>query len=160
MGALVCNFHRRPCETYGLCPRLSERLSGWFSHCLCRSSSSRRQRYTRCMASRPQLPPATWGGTLPRRCTTRERTGSCGESRQREEDCKRLLKELHVKPGQVACRSVAGNLLQMLKLARLAGKTVGISRQRTEAHRPVRRTSWAIPDVSLAGRLPADIRCQ
>ena len=45
------------------------------------------------------------------------------ESRQREEDCKRLLKELHVKPGQVICDMGCGNGFYTLKLARLTGKT-------------------------------------
>ncbi len=45
------------------------------------------------------------------------------ESRQREEDCKRLLKELHVKPGQIVCDMGCGNGFYTLKLARLTGKT-------------------------------------
>ena len=45
------------------------------------------------------------------------------ESRQREEDCKRLLKELHVLPGQVICDMGCGNGFYALKLARLTGKT-------------------------------------
>ena len=80
------------------------------------------------------------------------------ESRQREEDCKRLLKELHVKPGQIVCDMGCGNGFYTLKLARLTGKTGRNLRQRTEAHRPVRRTSLATPDVFLAGRCPEDIR--
>lgn len=44
------------------------------------------------------------------------------ESRQREEDCKRLLKELHVKPGQVICDMGCGNGFYTLKLAQLTGK--------------------------------------
>lgn len=43
------------------------------------------------------------------------------DSRQREEDCKRLLEELHVKPGQVICDMGCGNGFYTLKLARLAG---------------------------------------
>jgi ubiquinone/menaquinone biosynthesis C-methylase UbiE len=44
------------------------------------------------------------------------------ESRQREEDCKRLLKELRVKPGQVICDMGCGNGFYTLKLAQLTGK--------------------------------------
>jgi SAM-dependent methyltransferase len=44
------------------------------------------------------------------------------ESRQREEDCKRLLKELHVKPSQVICDMGCGNGFYTLKLAQLTGK--------------------------------------
>jgi len=45
------------------------------------------------------------------------------ESRQREEDCKRLIKELRVKPGQVICDMGCGNGFYTLKLAQLTGKT-------------------------------------
>ena len=45
------------------------------------------------------------------------------ESRQREEDCKRLLKELHVKPGQIICDMGCGNGFYTLKLAQLTGTT-------------------------------------
>ena len=45
------------------------------------------------------------------------------ESRQREEDCKRLLKELQVKPGQIICDMGCGNGFYTLKLAQLTGKT-------------------------------------
>jgi ubiquinone/menaquinone biosynthesis C-methylase UbiE len=44
------------------------------------------------------------------------------ESRQREEDCRRLLKELHVRPGQVICDMGCGNGFYTLKLARLTGR--------------------------------------
>ncbi len=44
------------------------------------------------------------------------------ESRQREEDCKQLLKELHVQPGQVICDMGCGNGFYTLKLAELTGK--------------------------------------
>ena len=44
------------------------------------------------------------------------------ESRQREEDCKQLLKELHVRPGQVICDMGCGNGFYTLKLAELTGK--------------------------------------
>jgi ubiquinone/menaquinone biosynthesis C-methylase UbiE len=44
------------------------------------------------------------------------------ESRQREEDCQRLLEELHVRPGQVLCDMGCGNGFYTLKLAQLAGK--------------------------------------
>jgi ubiquinone/menaquinone biosynthesis C-methylase UbiE len=44
------------------------------------------------------------------------------ESRQREEDCSRLLKELHVQAGQVICDMGCGNGFYTLKLARLTGK--------------------------------------
>lgn len=43
------------------------------------------------------------------------------ESRQREEDCKRMLQELHVKPGDVVCDMGCGNGFYTLKLARLTG---------------------------------------
>lgn len=43
------------------------------------------------------------------------------ESRQREEDCTRLLEELHVKPGQVLGDMGCGNGFYTLKLARLTG---------------------------------------
>jgi ubiquinone/menaquinone biosynthesis C-methylase UbiE len=43
------------------------------------------------------------------------------ESRQREEDCKRLLAELHVKPGQAICDMGCGNGFYTLKLAHLTG---------------------------------------
>ena len=45
------------------------------------------------------------------------------ESRQREEDCSRLLKELHVVPGQVICDMGCGNGFYTLKLAQLTGNT-------------------------------------
>ena len=45
------------------------------------------------------------------------------QSRQREEDCKQLLKELQVKPGQVICDMGCGNGFYTLKLAQLTGKT-------------------------------------
>ncbi len=44
------------------------------------------------------------------------------ESRQREEDCKRLLQQLHVQPGQVLCDMGCGNGFYTLKLARLTGR--------------------------------------
>jgi SAM-dependent methyltransferase len=43
------------------------------------------------------------------------------ESRQREEDCQRLLKELDIRPGQVICDMGCGNGFYTLKLARLTG---------------------------------------
>ncbi len=43
------------------------------------------------------------------------------ESRQREEDCKRLLQQLHVQSGQVLCDLGCGNGFYTLQLARLAG---------------------------------------
>ncbi len=43
------------------------------------------------------------------------------ESRQREEDCRRLLKELKVQPGQNICDMGCGNGFYTLKLARLTG---------------------------------------
>jgi ubiquinone/menaquinone biosynthesis C-methylase UbiE len=45
------------------------------------------------------------------------------ESRQREEDCRRMLQELHVKPGQVICDMGCGNGFYSLKLAQLTGKS-------------------------------------
>jgi ubiquinone/menaquinone biosynthesis C-methylase UbiE len=44
------------------------------------------------------------------------------ESRQREEDCKRLLKELNIQPGQVICDMGCGNGFYSLKLAQQTGK--------------------------------------
>jgi ubiquinone/menaquinone biosynthesis C-methylase UbiE len=44
------------------------------------------------------------------------------ESRQREEDCKRLLKELNVKPGQTICDMGCGNGFYTVQLAKLTGK--------------------------------------
>ena len=44
------------------------------------------------------------------------------ESRQREEDCRQLLKALDVKPGQVVCDMGCGNGFYTLKLANLCGK--------------------------------------
>jgi SAM-dependent methyltransferase len=43
------------------------------------------------------------------------------ESRQREEDCQRLLKELQVQPGQTLCDMGCGNGFYTLKLAQLTG---------------------------------------
>ncbi len=43
------------------------------------------------------------------------------ESRQREEDCRRLLKELNVQPGQTLCDMGCGNGFYTLALARLTG---------------------------------------
>lgn len=43
------------------------------------------------------------------------------ESREREEDCKRLLEELHVRPGQVICDMGCGNGFYTLELAQLTG---------------------------------------
>ena len=55
------------------------------------------------------------------------------ESRQREEDCTTLLKELQVKPGQVICDLGCGNGFYSLKLAKLVGekgKIVGVDIQK------------------------------
>ncbi len=72
-------------------------------------------------------PPATAARYMGREiATTMHYTGAdwlTRESRQREEDCQRLLKELHVKPGQVICDMGCGNGFYTLKLARLTGKT-------------------------------------
>lgn len=43
------------------------------------------------------------------------------ESRQREEDCRRLLEELRVRPGQVVCDLGCGNGFYTLQLAHLTG---------------------------------------
>ncbi len=43
------------------------------------------------------------------------------ESRQREEDCRRLLKELNVQPGQTLCDMGCGNGFYTLALARFTG---------------------------------------
>ena len=72
-------------------------------------------------------PPATAARYMGREiATTMHYTGAdwlMRESRQREEDCQRLLKELHVKPGQVICDMGCGNGFYTLKLAQLTGKT-------------------------------------
>jgi ubiquinone/menaquinone biosynthesis C-methylase UbiE len=69
--------------------------------------------------------PATSGSYMGREiATTMHYSGAdwlTRESRQREEDCKRLLEELHVKPGQAICDMGCGNGFYTLKLARLAG---------------------------------------
>jgi 2-polyprenyl-3-methyl-5-hydroxy-6-metoxy-1,4-benzoquinol methylase len=44
------------------------------------------------------------------------------ESREREEDCKTLLKALNVQPGQVVCDMGCGNGFYTLQLARLVGE--------------------------------------
>jgi ubiquinone/menaquinone biosynthesis C-methylase UbiE len=44
------------------------------------------------------------------------------DTRQRQEDCSTLLKELQVKPGQVICDLGCGNGFYSLKLAKLVGK--------------------------------------
>ncbi len=57
--------------------------------------------------------------------TTMDYTGAdwlVRQSRQREENCQRLLKELHVKPGQVICDMGCGNGFYTVKLAQLTGK--------------------------------------
>jgi SAM-dependent methyltransferase len=43
------------------------------------------------------------------------------ESRQRQEDCRQMLKELQVRPGQVICDMGCGNGFYTLRLARLTG---------------------------------------
>jgi ubiquinone/menaquinone biosynthesis C-methylase UbiE len=69
--------------------------------------------------------PATSGRYMGREiATTMHYSGAewlTRDSRQREEDCKRLLAELHVKPGQAICDMGCGNGFYTLKLARLAG---------------------------------------
>ena len=57
--------------------------------------------------------------------TTMHYTGAAWltrESRQREEDCRRLLAELHVAPGDAICDMGCGNGFYTLKLARLTGR--------------------------------------
>jgi ubiquinone/menaquinone biosynthesis C-methylase UbiE len=44
------------------------------------------------------------------------------ESREREEDCQKLLEALHVKPGSVVCDIGCGNGFYTLQLARLVGE--------------------------------------
>jgi ubiquinone/menaquinone biosynthesis C-methylase UbiE len=69
--------------------------------------------------------PATSGTYMGREiATTMHYSGAdwlTRESRQREEDCKRLLTELHVKPGQSICDMGCGNGFYTLKLAHLTG---------------------------------------
>src|SRR6476469_1489481 len=43
------------------------------------------------------------------------------ESREREEDCKTLLKALNLKPGDAVCDMGCGNGLYSLKIAKLVG---------------------------------------
>ena len=45
------------------------------------------------------------------------------ESREREEDCKTMLKALNIKPGQIVCDMGCGNGFYSLKLAKLVGPT-------------------------------------
>jgi ubiquinone/menaquinone biosynthesis C-methylase UbiE len=45
------------------------------------------------------------------------------ESREREEDCKTMLKALKIKPGQTVCDMGCGNGFYSLKLAKLVGPT-------------------------------------
>ncbi len=70
-------------------------------------------------------PPDTSGRYMGREiATTMHYSGAewlTRDSRQEEEDCKRLLEELHVKPGQVICDMGCGNGFYTLKLADLAG---------------------------------------
>ena len=69
----------------------------------------------------PAAPPRYMGREI---ATTMHYSGAdwlTRESRQREEDCKTLLKELHVQPGQVICDMGCGNGFYTLKLARLTG---------------------------------------
>jgi ubiquinone/menaquinone biosynthesis C-methylase UbiE len=55
------------------------------------------------------------------------------ESRQREEDCEKLLEALQIKPGDVVCDLGCGNGFYTLKLARLVGehgKVIAVDIQR------------------------------
>jgi ubiquinone/menaquinone biosynthesis C-methylase UbiE len=74
-----------------------------------------------CLAKDPPAPPIYMGREI---ATTMHYTGAAWlmrESRQREEDCERLLKELHVQPGQVLCDLGCGNGFYTLRLAQLTG---------------------------------------
>jgi len=96
------------------------RLKLWLVACLALAASSRLR--SEPPASAPA--PARYMGR--EIAATMHYTGAdwlVRESRQREEDCKRLLKELHVQPGQVICDMGCGNGFYTLKLARLTGKT-------------------------------------
>ncbi|MHB8900859.1 MAG: class I SAM-dependent methyltransferase [Thermoguttaceae bacterium] len=67
-------------------------------------------------------PPAVYMGR--QIATTMHYTGApwlVRDSRQREEDCRRLLEELRVRPGQVVCDMGCGNGFYTLELARLTG---------------------------------------
>ena len=71
----------------------------------------------------PPAPPRYMGREI---ATTMHYSGAewlTRESRQREEDCKRLLQELHVKPGDAVCDMGCGNGFYTLKLAQLTGKS-------------------------------------
>jgi ubiquinone/menaquinone biosynthesis C-methylase UbiE len=73
-------------------------------------------------ADPPASPPATYMGR--EIATTMHYTGAdwlTRESRQREEDCKRLLKELRIKQGEVICDMGCGNGFYTLQLAKLTG---------------------------------------
>jgi ubiquinone/menaquinone biosynthesis C-methylase UbiE len=59
------------------------------------------------------------------------------ESREREEDCKTMLKALNIKPGQVVCDMGCGNGFYSLKLAKLvgpAGKVLAVDIQPEMLH--------------------------
>jgi SAM-dependent methyltransferase len=73
-------------------------------------------------AAKPAAAPARYMGR--EIATTMHYTGAdwlTRESRQREEDCRQLLKELKVQPGQIICDMGCGNGFYTLKLARLTG---------------------------------------
>lgn len=77
------------------------------------------------VANPPQSTPAPTYYMGREIATTMHYTGAAWlvrESRQREEDCRRMLDELHVEPGQAICDMGCGNGFYTLKLARLTGR--------------------------------------
>jgi len=78
-------------------------------------------RTSQLLAKDPPAPKFYMGREI---ATTMHYTGAgwlVRESRQREEDCQRLLKELRVQPGQTICDMGCGNGFYTLKLAQLTG---------------------------------------
>jgi ubiquinone/menaquinone biosynthesis C-methylase UbiE len=116
-----------------------------------------------------QAPPASTHYLGRELATTMHYSGAAWlvrESRQREEDCKRLLEELDVRPGQVVCDLGCGNGFFTLALARLTGKegkvyAVDIQREMLQLlHRRAREAKIAhvVPVLGTVAdpRLPED----
>ncbi len=84
------------------------------------------------------------------------------ESRQREEDCRRLLAALKVKPGQTVCDLGCGNGFYALQLAKLAGpdgKVLAVDIQPEMLRMLKQRAVWAkTANVTTILGTPADPR--